>query len=210
MRDECEHGHLRRSCDMCNVIADHVREITEKNAEIAELRYSLAQAHGVAQACEARAERAEANAANWEEQANDRVSDWDEVRAERDALKLRLAAVEDMNAACNADFSRLRAESNPDALESERAMNAALTEQLERAELARQDALAELVAARADAERMEWLAANKYSISYEPTPDDELGDGIEIVLFPMFPHMQKHVQAGSDLRKAIDAARGPA
>ena len=59
---------------------------------------------------EARAERAEANAANWEEQANDRVSDWDEVRAERDALKLRLAAVEDMNAACNADFSRLRAE----------------------------------------------------------------------------------------------------
>ena len=36
---------------------------------------------------EARAERAEANAANWEEQANDRVSDWDEVRAERDALR---------------------------------------------------------------------------------------------------------------------------
>ena len=35
----------------------------------------------------ARAERAEANAANWEEQANDRVSDWDEVRAERDALR---------------------------------------------------------------------------------------------------------------------------
>jgi predicted nucleic acid-binding Zn-ribbon protein len=95
---------------MCNVIADHVREITEKNAEIAELRYSLSQAHSVAQACAARAERAEANAANWEEQANDRVSDWDEVRAERDALKLRLAAVEDMNAACNADFSRLRAE----------------------------------------------------------------------------------------------------
>jgi chromosome segregation ATPase len=58
----------------------------------------------------ARAERAEANAANWEEQANDRVSDWDEVRAERDALKLRLAAAEDMNAACNADFSRIRAE----------------------------------------------------------------------------------------------------
>lgn len=110
MRDECEHGHLRRSCDMCNVIADHVREITEKNAEIAELRYSLSQAHSVAQACAARAERAETNAANWEEQANDRVSDWDEVRAERDALKLRLAAVEDMNAACNADFSRLRAE----------------------------------------------------------------------------------------------------
>ena len=110
MRDECEHGHLRRSCDMCNVIADHVREITEKNAEIAELRYSLSQAHSVAQACAARAERAEANAANWEEQANDRVSDWDEVRAERDALKLRLAAAEDMNAACNADFSRLRAE----------------------------------------------------------------------------------------------------
>lgn len=69
---------------------------------------------------------------------------------------------------------------------------------------------AELVTAKADAERMEWLAANKYSISYEPTPDDELGDGIEIVLFPMFPHMQKHVQAGSDLRKAIDAARGAA
>jgi hypothetical protein len=46
---------------MCNVIADHVREITEKNAEIAELRYSLAQAQGVAQACEARAERAEAS-----------------------------------------------------------------------------------------------------------------------------------------------------
>jgi len=72
---------------MCNVIADHVREITEKNAEIAELRYSLSQAHSVAQACAARAERAEANAANWEEQANDRVSDWDEVRAERDALR---------------------------------------------------------------------------------------------------------------------------
>ena len=135
---------------------------------------------------------------------------------EAELERVKRAAINGMNAATAhghglvEQAARLRAESNPDALESERAMNAALTEQLERAELARQDALAELAAARVDAERMEWLAANKYSISYEPTPDDELGDGIEIVLFPMFPHMQKHVQAGSDLRKAIDAARGPA
>jgi hypothetical protein len=33
-----------------------------------------------------------------------------DLKAERDALKLRLAAAEDMNAACNADFSRIRAE----------------------------------------------------------------------------------------------------
>lgn len=78
-------------------------EIDDMRAERDRLRTQLAEVI-------ARAERAEANAANWEEQANDRVSDWDEVRAERDALKLRLAAVEDMNAACNADFSRLRAE----------------------------------------------------------------------------------------------------
>lgn len=169
-------------------------KIDDMRAERDRLRTQLAEVI-------ARAERAEANAANWEEQANDRVSDWDEVRAERDALKLRLAAVEDMNAACNADFSRLRAElaalraqfdaaekarchavmlngdyteelaalrvelqkvrsaaisgmdaatqhgrglvqqaaklraeSNPDALESERAANALLTEQLEKAE----------------------------------------------------------------------------
>lgn len=78
-------------------------EIDDMRAERDRLRTQLAEVI-------ARAERAEANAANWEEQANDRVSDWDEVRAERDALKLRLAAAEDMNAACNADFSRLRAE----------------------------------------------------------------------------------------------------
>lgn len=97
---------------------DHAAALAAKDAEIERLRTG----DTCARACEgmafrimyqqekARAERAEANAANWEEQANDRVSDWDEVRAERDALKLRLAAVEDMNAACNADFSRLRAE----------------------------------------------------------------------------------------------------
>lgn len=55
-------------------------EIDDMRAERDRLRTQLAEVI-------ARAERAEANAANWEEQANDRVSDWDEVRAERDALR---------------------------------------------------------------------------------------------------------------------------
>jgi len=80
-----------------------------------------------------------------------------ELEAELERVKR--AAINGMNAATAhghglvEQAARLRAESNPDALESERAMNAALTEQLERAELARQDALAELAAALADAER---------------------------------------------------------
>jgi len=55
-------------------------KIDDMRAERDRLRTQLAEVI-------ARAERAEANAANWEEQANDRVSDWDEVRAERDALR---------------------------------------------------------------------------------------------------------------------------
>lgn len=86
-----------------------------------------------------------------------------ELEAELERVKR--AAINGMNAATAHGHglvdqaARLRAESNPDALESERAMNAALTEQLERAELARQDALAELAAALVDAERYRWLRA---------------------------------------------------
>lgn len=63
-----------------------------------------------------------------------------ELEAELERVKR--AAINGMNAATAhghglvEQAARLRAESNPDALESERAMNAALTEQLERAELA--------------------------------------------------------------------------
>ena len=130
----CVHGRLARSCEVCEAWNDHATACEQNEtlrARIAELEAQCESAHAAQRHAEtelaqymawyamaehqhlhekARAERAEANAANWEEQANDRVSDWDEVRAERDALKLRLAAVEDMNAACNADFSRLRAE----------------------------------------------------------------------------------------------------
>jgi len=69
------------------------------------------------------------------------------LRIENDALrdelqKVRRAAISGMDAATQhgrglvQQAAKLRAESNPDALESERAMNAALTEQLERAEAA--------------------------------------------------------------------------
>lgn len=46
----------------------------------------------------------------WHDSLWVRDEDYEALRAERDALKLRLAAAEDMNAACNADFSRIRAE----------------------------------------------------------------------------------------------------
>lgn len=79
------------------------------------------------------------------------------LRIENDALrdelqKVRRAAISGMDAATQhgrglaQQAAKLRAESNPDALESERAMNAALTEQLERAEAA-------AAGLRADAER---------------------------------------------------------
>lgn len=83
-----------------------------------------------------------------------------ELEAELERVKR--AAINGMNAATAhghglvEQAARLRAESNPDALESERAANAMLTEQLQQAE-AERDAL------RADAERYRWLR-EKYTI----------------------------------------------
>lgn len=38
MSDECEHGSLRRSCLVCELIDDHAAALAAKDAEIAELR----------------------------------------------------------------------------------------------------------------------------------------------------------------------------